>query len=393
MDPTVSRKYPVILIGMALVLSACVAVFNYVADPYVLFGFAEADSSRLSRIDQFNHMRITKPWYMRQVKATAVVVGSSRSARVHPEHPAWASEVGYNLAAPGMTIQENLRFIQHAHAIQPLSKVMIGLDYEAYIRPAPDTRKGFVDLRMARGQDDLRSFSSRGQYVRDLADSLFSMQALSLSVAAATGISPPGRRYFKDGTWEITTTSLTGRGGYVYIGKNVLLAHQNNTLDTSKNLATLREILRFCHNNNVQTRLFFTPTHVFFVDLWHRLGYESMWLDFHRQVVLANDKVADELGREPFPLWGFSQVEGVVNEPIYRRKDAAKGWYDDGVHTRVPLGNKMMNSVWGEKAEIGLQVSADNIEAYLAETLQLMDKFNAATPELVKKLHHDIGLD
>lgn len=388
-----SRKYPVTLVGVALVLSVCVAAFNYFTDPYVLFGFADADASRLSRIDQFNHMRITKPWYMKQIKATAVIVGSSRSARLHPDHPSWDSEVGYNLAAPGMTIQENLRFIQHAHAIQPLSRVMIGLDYEAYIRPMPVTRKGFADRRMARNSKDLSSFASRRQYVSDLADSLFSIPALSLSLAAATGISPPGRRYFKDGTWEISTTALTGRGGYIYNGKSLVLAHQNNTLDTAQNLATLGEILRFCHNNNIQTRLFFTPTHVFFVDLWHRLGYESMWLDFHRQVVSANDAVANELAREPFPLWGFSQVEGVVNEPIYRRKDAAKGWYDDGVHTRVPLGNKMMNSVWGAKAEIGSQISADSIEAYLAETMQLMEKFIAGNPELVKKLHHEIGLD
>ncbi|MEH6582674.1 MAG: hypothetical protein V7754_12115 [Halioglobus sp.] len=381
------------LVLVASVFAAAVGWFNYTADPYLLFGFADADNKRLGRIDQFNHMRVTKPWYMREIKATAVVAGSSRSARLHPEHPAWTGEQGYNLAAPGMTPQEILRYLQHAHAITPLSKVMLGLDYEAFIRTQPVTKQGFEEARLAHSAADLNSLESKLQYASDVLDSLFSITGLTRSIAATTGVSPPPRLYFKDGTWETATTSLTGRGGYVYIGKTVIVAHESVELNPQRNLAVLEEILRFCYRNKIDTRLFFTPTHVFFVDLWQRLGYKSMWLDFHRQIVALNRRVAEESSATAFPLWGFSHADGIVNEPIYRKKNAHQAWYDDGVHTRARLGEKMMNDVWSEEAELGLRLTPGNIEAYLSEVLALMADFNTKNGPMVSAIHRDIGLD
>lgn len=387
-----AKKYPLTLVLIAVLLTGPVGLFNYYTDPYALFDFKNADSNRLSRVDQFYHMRVTKPWHMREVEATAVVVGSSRSARLHPKHSSWANNKGYNLVVPGMTMQENMRFIQHANAIAPLSKLMMGLDYEAFIRPVPVTRPGFEEARMARSRKDINSLASKRQYVSDLVDSLFSVPALSLSLAATTGALPPGRRYFKDGTWEITSTVLTGRSGYVYVGSNVIIAHRTERFDTSQNLKKFADILHFCHENKIDARFFFTPTHVFFVDLWHRLGYKSLWRGFHHQIVKLNQEIAKETGNEPFPLWGFSQADGIVNEPIYRTKNAHKGWYDDGVHSRVPLGKKMMNDVWGEKAKIGVQVVPGNVDVYLAEVMFLVDDFNNKNHRMVSELHQKIGL-
>lgn len=384
------KNYPLILLFVAFAVSGSVALFNYIVDPYVLFDYENSDADRLSRIDQFNYLRITKPWYVRVLQPTAVVVGSSRSARVQPQHPSWDSQKGYNLAAPGMTIHEIDRFIQHAHAIQPLSKLMIGLDYEAFIRPVPATRPGFEERRMVSDSDELHSLTGKAQYVRDVFDSLFSTAALSRSIAAASDIAPPGRRYFMNGSWETTTDVLTGRGGYIYIGKNAIRADRANTLDIRDNLQRFSDILRFCYRNKIDTRLFFTPTHVFFVDLWFQLGYRVMWHDFHREILALNNAIAKETGSKPFPLWGFSHADGIVNEPIYRKKDAAKAWYDDGVHTRVRLGNKMMNDVWGESAEIGLQLNQENIDAYLADVVRLMDDFNNRNSSLVEQLHQQM---
>jgi hypothetical protein len=382
-----TNTYALVLGLVTILLTGSIGVFNYSTDPYLLFGFDKANADQLSRIDQFNHMRVTKPWYMKEVKATAVIVGSSRSARLHPEHTSWVNDRGYNLAAPGMTPQEILSFIQHAHAIEPLSKVMIGLDYEAFIRSTPVVRQGFEPGRMASNKEGLFSISSKLQYINDLADSLFSIQAMSNSLAARTGISPPGRRYFMDGTWETTTHFLTGRSGYVYVAKNVVIAHRTGTLDTRDNLLRLAETLRFCHNNNIDTRIFFTPTHVFFVDLWRRLGDEAIWL-----VAALNEHVAAEKGDIPFPLWGFSHAKGIVNEPIYRKKDTDKAWYDDGVHTRVPLGKIMMDDVWGETAIVGRRLHSENIEVYLEEIFSLSDQYNRENRQFLNNLRKDIGL-
>lgn len=381
------------LLLVALLITGAVGAFNYLVDPYALFRFGEVDSDRLSRIDQFNHMRVTKPWYLQQVKPSAVVVGSSRSARLHPEHAAWDGDTGYNMAVPGMTISEINQFVRHAHAVRPLSKVMIGLDYEAFIRPVPVTRPGFEPARMARSSEDLHALKMKKQRATDWLDSLFSVPALSLSIAAASGTSKPGRYYFKNGTWETTTNFLTGRAGYVYVGQNVVKAHRSYDFDIENNLVFFEEVLRFCHENAIETRLFFTPTHVLFVDLWRRLGDKGMWMGFHRRVAALNEQVALEYGAEPFPLWGFSHAEGIVNEPIYKGKSAARAWYDDGVHTRVKLGRKMMNDVWGSKTRIGQKVSAGNVDRYLAEVIGVMDEFLLANADQVAELYAEMGLE
>jgi hypothetical protein len=387
------KKYPIVLGCIAFFLCGAVGVFNYKVDPYLLFGFKAADSDRLSRIDQFNHMRITKPWYLREVKPTAVIVGSSRSARIQPQHESWVGENGFNMAVPGMTPEEILRFLQYAQSINALSKVMIGLDYEAFIRPSPVVRPGYEDDRMIVNNKESLLFAQRKQRIRDVFDSLFSIPALSRSLAAVTQVSKPGRQYFKDGTWETTTTFFTGHSGYAYIGRNVIQAHRTTNFSISENLLRLEVILRFCHENRIDARLFFTPTHVFFVDLWLRLGYSMMWQEFHRQAVALNVKVASEAGREPFPLWGFSHADTIVNEPIFRGKKSARSWYDDGVHSRIRLGSKLMNDVWGSEGKIGVRVTGDNVETYLAETLRMTGLYITGNPDLVKELHKEIGLE
>ncbi len=106
-----------------------VALFNYRVDPYGIYHYKERMTDRLSRIDQFLHLRLTKPWHIVQTKPTAVVVGTSRSATVHPQHPTWPQSGSYNLSIPGLTVYEMLRFIEHAQANGPLSKLMIGLGF------------------------------------------------------------------------------------------------------------------------------------------------------------------------------------------------------------------------------------------------------------------------
>ena len=125
---------------LTLALCSAVAAFNYFVDPYSIYHFESADSDRLSRVEQFYQMRISKPWQVAQVKPTAVVIGTSRSAGIHPRHPSWDGQQSFNLSVPCMTPYELLRFIEHAQANGPLNKLMIGLDFEAFINPDPHTR-------------------------------------------------------------------------------------------------------------------------------------------------------------------------------------------------------------------------------------------------------------
>ena len=144
------KRYLLITTLLTLGLCLMVALFNYRVDPYAIYHFRTANGDSLSRIDQFFHLRVTKPWLVVQTKPTAVIVGTSRSATVHPQHPDWPQQRSYNLSVPGLTIYEMLRFIEHAQANGPLEKLMIGLDFEAFIQPEPRFKSGFEESRLAR---------------------------------------------------------------------------------------------------------------------------------------------------------------------------------------------------------------------------------------------------
>ena len=199
-----TRYLPVLIIS-ALVLCGSVAIFNYIVDPYAIYHFEKADEEYLSRTDQFWYMRTTKPWRVRQLKPTAVIVGTSRSASIHPGTTAWENQRSYNISVPGMTMYEMYRFILHSHANHELKKLVIGLDFEIFIIPNPKTRRGFAEDGLARSKADLSSIDFRIQYATDIADTLFSLSALSKSIAALAGTGNSRQhRYFKDGVWVST---------------------------------------------------------------------------------------------------------------------------------------------------------------------------------------------
>jgi|GEM_PF-6336570 len=385
------KRYLLVTASLTLAFCLMVAWFNYRVDPYGIYHFRQANADWLSRIDQFWNMRLTKPWQVLQAKPSAIVVGTSRSATVRPQHPSWPKGGGYNLSIPGMTMYEMLSFIEHAQAVRPLNKLMIGLDFEALILAEQKGRMGFVEARMARSPDHLSSLKFAAQFARDVRDTLFSTTAFARSLAAVTHTAKVGRRYEKDGTWESTTSALTGRSGFVVIGKSNVYEISDEQLSLDASLEHFAEVLRFAHLQKIDTRLFFTPEHVFMLDLWWRLDHRDLWEEFHQRVIEVNDAVATELGVKPFPLYGFNQARGVVDEPILKGRDAERALFSDGTHFRPRLGKQIMDSVWSDRPGIGMPLDAESVSDYLAQVEQVTHDFVAANAALTATLRRQIS--
>ena len=379
-------RYLSVLMIAALAICGSIAIFNYVVDPYAIHHFEKADEEYLSRIDQFWHMRTTKPWHIRRLQPSAVIVGSSRSASLHPGISAWENQMSYNVSIPGMTIYEMYRFIQHSHANRALNKLVIGLDFEIFMLREPKTRIGFAENRFARSLAALSSPNYKFQYGVDTVSTLFSLSALSRSVAALAGTGNARQhRYFNDGVWSSAGNLFTGEPGYLFVAINNFNLHANNDLGMKQNFATFNAILQFCHTENIDTRIFITPTHVFHLNFWHALGYKKSWQGFHHGLVAVNTKVAHESNREPFPLWGFSQTQGVVDEPISRRKQADANWFRDGVHFKTALGSRIMNSMWERGPSMGTLLMAKTVKPYLEEVDRIMTDFVRDNPRIIQK--------
>jgi hypothetical protein len=378
------KRYVLIFAVLTLAVCVAVAAFNYRVDPYGIYHFEDANEQTLSRINQFYHLRLIKPWMVIQANPTAVIAGTSRSATVRPKSSS------YNLFIPGQTIYEMLRFIEHAQAVGPLEKLMIGLDFEALIQPEPQFKAGFEESRLARDARDLASPKYFWRRLSDVRETLFSLDGLALSLAAFTGSSKATHRYFKDGAWE-STHSLVGQGAYIYFGRDNVLALRTQQLDLQANLEIFADILRFAHQQNIETRLFITPEHIFVIDLWARLGYGELWSEFHRGLVAVNNAVAAEMGVAPFPLFGFNQMQGVVDEPIRKARDAGQSLFTDGSHFRPALGKQIMTGVWTDGSDVGTRLNAESVEQYLSEIEQLRHQFESDNGKVTAMLRQKIS--
>ena len=129
-------------LAMLLVISGIVS-FNYFVDPLGLFHFRDADVATLNRIELFDRMRLQKPLHVNRVKPDRVIIGSSRSGTLQPPRQDRQVLNAYNFSMPGLTIYELNRSVKHAHANRPLTRLTIGLDYDALVSPKPGYRPGF----------------------------------------------------------------------------------------------------------------------------------------------------------------------------------------------------------------------------------------------------------
>jgi hypothetical protein len=376
---------------LAAAMLAVVGLFNYRIDPYGLYRFDQADSHWLSRIDQFFHLRLTKPWYNVERKPDAVVVGTSRSATIEPRSSAWKDHEGFNLSVPGMRIYELLRFVQHANSVRPLEKLVIGLDFVMMVLPGPVARSGFEEARMAHTASDLYSPPFMVRRIKDIGDTLFSLTGFTRSLSAYSGTAKVDRVYRKDGTWESLPTNLTGQRGVTFIGHEIVSSFSKQELNLDHNMDVLADVLRYAHRHDIDVRLVVTPVHVFVIDLWWRVGYSELWREFHQRLAAVNAAVAEEMGRPPFPLLAFNHLAGVVDEPIHSAKDSENSVFSDGVHFRPRLGNEIMEAAWGQGGSAMVLREQSSVDAYVDAVELLVRDFVAANADEVSRLRRSIS--
>jgi len=386
------RRYCFITLSILILLLGGIIALNFRVDPLLLYARKDAGSDQLSRVDQFPNMRLYKPLHVARLKPEIVIIGSSRSGNLRPARSADEEHRSYNFSLPGITLFELTSAIKHAHALQPLEQLIIGLDFDAFTSSRPHYRPGFDTRRMLSDGDERNSFARWMQGLRDKQGTLLSPHILGESLTALTDSGPANREYFPDGSWRATSTRLTGRGGYRYVASNMARAARSADFNRALLLDTYRELLSFCYDQGIATSLFLTPVHVSFVDLWYHLATEEFWRDTHWRIVAINARLARRYNRTPFPLWGFGHLKNVVDEPIYLARDTEKAWFNDGVHYRPRLARKIQNSLSAEKPGIGLRLTEDNVGKYLDQIDALRGRFVRKNREQMRDLKQRAGI-
>ena len=114
-----------------------VVLMNYLIDPYSIYSAPRLDGINSNKPLLFKYLRLTKAHAIMRKQPDALILGSSRTEHgLDPEHPALINKYNsFNLALTGASIYENLRYLQHANAVNPLKKVVLAVDFFQFNAP------------------------------------------------------------------------------------------------------------------------------------------------------------------------------------------------------------------------------------------------------------------
>lgn len=369
-----------------VVLSVAIAGFNIWVDPYNIYRYGSADAQRMSRVDQGLSMRLSKPWQVFQAKATAAVIGSSRSGSIPPTPPSWHGKVGFNLSMAGLTLHEMLRTIEYAQARGPLSDLVIGLEYETFISGDYKTGIGFAEDRLAPAE----SAGFFRQAIQDSFDTLFTSSGIIRSLMAITRREPITTKYFPDGHWENNSRAWRGEAGYVSVGKNMRRLIGGAPSIYQENLEVFAAILVYCHQQDIDVTLFISPEHLFLTDLRKTIDPSSRWQKFHHDLARLNESIATEQGSTAFALWGFNHLRGIVDEPLPSVDTSPQAWFRDGIHFRKELGQLLIKKMLDAENTPSHALTSRNIDNYLEQVEKLRSEFVAGNPQAISRYQDKI---
>lgn len=387
---TMSMKgYLVQAVAAALFFLFCIGAFNWWSDPYGIW--RPVDFERLNRNQQVFYLRMSKPWQISRTRPTAAIIGSSRSGSIDPRHEVWAGEVPYNLSVHGLTLYEMKRFIEHAQAQGRLHKLLIAIEFDTFINTHSRAGLGFAEARMAKPDEGGMSWRSALQWVYDVRDTLFTSTTLALSLQAQLGSRPAGRAVQADGSWRFPVVEPSGKKSFIGAGELLLKrTRERSTSAIDANLGIFAEILAFCHRQRIDTRLYVSPEHLLMTDLRHQAGYDGEHNDFLRRIIALNEKIAEQAGESPFPLWGFNLLEGIVDEPLHDGTGSASDWFRDGFHFYTRLGDIIMEQVWGAGETGAMLLDSDSLDTYLAAVEKLRVRFVRDQRQRVEEYRREI---
>jgi hypothetical protein len=353
------------------------AAFNYAVDPLGLY--RPVSTQTLSRIDQFLHMRTSKPLKVSQLEPANIIIGSSRSGRIEAQHALW-TEASYNLSLPGATPYEILQLAKYSHRIRPIEQLIIGLDFNAFLSGLPKYRQGF--------NEELITQTPPSYWVYQLEahrQTLISSKAINISIKAREKTQAVNISYLPDGSWHSKGSLFSGAPGFKLVSSRLMETHPNGSGQDIK-LEDFIALVNFCYQNTISCSFLITPVHLFHLEIFEAMDLLDKWREWHDTIVQINVDLASEYQTEPYPIWGFNTSHNIIDEPIRASSQAKDNWFKDSIHFRPLFGAMMLDEIITGNPHYGVRLEQQSIANYLQQVDLLRDNFQKKNTEWIEKL-------
>jgi len=383
--------------------------FNYVIDPFSMFGSPAIHGINADKPEFNTHARMAKAHAVHVIKPRGLILGSSRAEYgLDPAHPGWDAQARpvYNLALPSGHIYEAFKYLQHAYAVRPIRQVVLALDLFMF-NANWQTESDFNQARLATSGGT--TFTAG--WMRDIVTALFSVDALRASLATfrsqgdtnyvpylANGMRHPTRNWRRiqniGGHHKAFLSnerySLTAPDGW---GLFNLHGPDGESLPT---LATFRDLVTFCRSNGIDLRVIISPLHARKLEVIWQLGLWPTYELWKRRLLQA--LVADAMANTnstPFPLWDFSGYNDITTESVPSPGDTETQmrWFWEGSHYKKEVGDIMFDKVFHRNnrhqdhfADFGREVALDVIDAHFQSIREARGTFASSYPDQVKEI-------
>ncbi|MEP1471056.1 MAG: hypothetical protein ABJK25_08805 [Halieaceae bacterium] len=365
------RRYFIASAIFAAFAGLTIVAYSFLANPYAMFVSVTGLEQYERKTDLFYHLRLHKPYAMERRKATHLIVGSSRSARLNPDV---FGEKGYNASMPGIRLSEVRRLIEHAQAIQPLDSLYIGVDYYMFRASKMSLTSHYSDERLRKISPTLRDrLAYRMQSVKDAWSTLLSIDAILASAKEISGIGQGQRIYFDNGTWASNSPGKPPKWLYAYVNRHKMEEFKSAGGDPT--MVEFEQLLKFTGDNNIPTTILISPFHGSVMNTVRLADSWTSYMSWQRSVVAA---VEDAKGQ--FEVVGLETSRKITLEAM--NQDLP--FYLDGVHYKLSSGREIMNCLVGESCNKNIRLvrlNNESIDQYLKNVDTLMNLYPRQRPD------------
>jgi hypothetical protein len=411
-DAKLHKRFLLVLGTTFLLVSLCAAGFNYLVDPYGLFGSHRVAGFNALKPTASERVRVTKPYMATRAKPRVVVGGNSRPEMgLNPQSPCWkdADQPVFNTAIPGADVFMQVRYVQHAVESGKARRILFGVDFLDFLVDSKKTT-GTLDWdRLGRryaGRLRAESGTQSGllssyQQAEDMLGGLFSMVALGDSIVTlATQRDPHSATRREDGfnpALDYLPIIRNEGQAVLFTQKNAevrkrLRQDDLGVLDAngrqSLPLLALRRLLHWAKSRDIEVVLFINPYHSDYLLQIETSGKWALLEEWKRQLTVAADEYA-------VALWDFNAFDPTSTEapPLRGDRQGMLEWYWEPAHYRHELGDLMLAAMLDQTCgkassppRFGVRITQETLPAHLDKLRSDMRRFVDQNPRVLSRL-------
>jgi hypothetical protein len=396
---------------LAVLFSA--ALFNFLVDPYGLFGSRRIEGFNAIKPAAGKHVRQAKPYMVSFFTPRSVIGGNSRPEMgIDTQSACWADQDKpiFNAGVPGSSIFMQARMLQHS--IEGNSdqgkQVFWGLDFMDFLSTHSASEEWTIWPKRSEKFEKRLSITANGQpnrhqtwaKLKDMASTLFSIDTLRDSIYTLFSqdnnhASHRRKDGFNPARDYLDIIALEGQE-VLFLQKNREVAHSfsrhtRSIFSPGKNWSyefeTVSRTLDYLKQRDTNVTLFINPYHADYLSL---IELSGRWQEFE-QWKYHLQQLAERKG---VVLWDFALLNEHTTEqlPSKSGKGTMLQWFWEPAHYKSKYGDLMLQQILGHSCNplgirsIGIRLTRKNTNAHLADQRRTMTQYMKGNQKIISRL-------